>query len=432
MALLTKDLLINLLILIIMCFAANISVGYFEYDVWLKRRIHGLIGGLAIVISIALSVQIQPGYIFDLRQIPFILVGLMEGPLISVVLLVITIISRLFIGGLGIFPTIIVYSLLTLFIYKLGPYYSKGQFSQKLLISLSLSLFCSLSLLIYVQIVGQSIWVSKLWTGYIIIPSFGTILLLSISEWIKKYFFLKREIFKTEKIQLVSHLAASFGHEVRNPICVSKGFLQLLLEEKVSSNKRLEYTRIALDELAHAEKIINDYLSFAKPQIEKSENFDFKEEIKTVVGIVTPMANMNNIVLHFSNPSELLTSWILKGERNLLHQCLLNIFKNSIEAMPKGGVLKVELLASKKIIGVRISDTGIGMTKEQLRRLGEPYFSAKEKGTGLGMMTVYSIVKAMYGKIKIDSEIGKGTTITLLFPDASYEGLEENAKYRLL
>jgi two-component system sporulation sensor kinase B len=231
-----------------------------------------------------------------------------------------------------------------------------------------------------------------------------------------RYNMLKNELFKAEKAQVVSHLAASFGHEVRNPMTVSRGFLQLLLEEDVSFEKRIEYAGTALKELDHAENIIRSYLTFAKPQFKKKEIFDLREEMKEFINIILPLANMNNVHIDLIEQPDSNDRWNLEGERKLLHQCLLNICKNAIEAMPKGGSLKLELFSSKTFIGIHITDTGNGMTKEQITHLGEPYFSTKEKGTGLGMMVVYSIVKSMQGKIEITSETGKGTTITLSFP----------------
>jgi two-component system, sporulation sensor kinase B len=235
------------------------------------------------------------------------------------------------------------------------------------------------------------------------------------------------EIMNTEKSQIVSHLAASFGHEVRNPISVTRGFLQLLIEKELSSKKRIEYAKTALDELDHAEAIIQSYLAFAKPHIEKKESLDLIDEIKNVVEIILPMTNMNSVVMDLVLPTETPKQWIIEGNRNHFHQCLLNIFKNSIEAMTDGGILKLEIFSLDQDVCVRISDTGVGMTKNQIRRLGEPYFSTKEKGTGLGMMVVYSIFKAMNVKIEVESELGKGTTFTLLFPVTSYDRLEDEA-----
>jgi two-component system sporulation sensor kinase B len=409
-----------------MCFIANISIGYFEESPRLKKWVHAFIGGVAIVISLLFGNQIHNGIIFDLRQIPFIFVSLMEGPVVSFSLLGVLILTRLLIGGHGVLSTVIIYSLATLSIIKLGPVYLKGSFSRKLLICLSLSFFCSFFRLLYIQNFDNPFFRTKeLWLSYLLIPSIGTALLLSISEGIKKYFLLKKEIYKAEKAQVVSHLAASFGHEVRNPISVSRGFLQLLAEDDISSEKRRQYAKTAIDELDHAERIIHSYLTFAKPQFEKKEHLNFCEEINKAVEIVLPMAKMNHVTIDLVPFPELPKGCVLEGDRSHLHQCLLNLLKNAIEAMPNGGELKLAVFALEKTIGVRISDTGNGMTKDQLKRLGEPYFSTKEKGTGLGIMVVYSIVKAMHGKIDVESETGKGTTFTLMFPLISFPEIKK-------
>ncbi|WP_188624721.1 ATP-binding protein [Caldalkalibacillus thermarum] len=90
--------------------------------------------------------------------------------------------------------------------------------------------------------------------------------------------------------------------------------------------------------------------------------------------------------------------------------------KNGIEAIEQGGTLKVELKTKADQAVIKITDTGKGMSKEQVKRLGTPYYSIKNKGTGLGTMVVYSIMKVMRGEVKVDSELGKGTTFTLMIP----------------
>jgi two-component system, sporulation sensor kinase B len=107
----------------------------------------------------------------------------------------------------------------------------------------------------------------------------------------------------------------------------------------------------------------------------------------------------------------------IKGDRQRFRQCFINILKNAVEAMPNGGQLYIETHYSQDYVTICIRDTGIGMTSEQLERLGEPYYSTKGKnGTGLGMMVVYSIVRAMHGFIKVESELDAGTTFYIKFP----------------
>ncbi|UQX56761.1 HAMP domain-containing histidine kinase [Cytobacillus pseudoceanisediminis] len=167
-------------------------------------------------------------------------------------------------------------------------------------------------------------------------------------------------------------------------------------------------------ELESAEQVIQNYLTFSKPSLDKIEEINVKKELMQVMNILKPTANQNSVEInaHFA----LLGS--IKGDRQKFHQCFLNVIKNSIEAMPRGGQLYIETHYSSSQITIEIKDTGVGMTSDQLQRLGEPYYSTKgSKGTGLGMMVVFSIVRAMDGNVRVKSEVGKGTVFRFTFPN---------------
>ncbi|WP_144289495.1 sensor histidine kinase, partial [Domibacillus epiphyticus] len=106
----------------------------------------------------------------------------------------------------------------------------------------------------------------------------------------------------------------------------------------------------------------------------------------------------------------------ISGEAAKLHQCLINVIKNGIEAMPEGGQLSVSLKKLGSEAWLSVTDSGTGMSEEQLERLGTPFYTTKDKGTGLGTMVVYSIVRAMGGEIKVKSEENKGTSFTIALP----------------
>ncbi|OMP68343.1 hypothetical protein BTO28_02440 [Domibacillus epiphyticus] len=108
----------------------------------------------------------------------------------------------------------------------------------------------------------------------------------------------------------------------------------------------------------------------------------------------------------------------ISGEAAKLHQCLINVIKNGIEAMPEGGQLSVSLKKTGSKAVLSVTDSGTGMSEEQRERLGTPYYTTKDKGTGLGTMVVYSIVRAMGGEIKVKSEENKGTSFTIVLPIA--------------
>jgi len=187
-----------------------------------------------------------------------------------------------------------------------------------------------------------------------------------------------------------------------------------LLHEDIPVNKRVDYLNIAMRELDRAVEIISDYLTYAKPEAKGNEKINVYEEIHHAVKVITPLANMNTVQIELQRPDDEIP--FVLGERKLFEQCLMNILKNGVEAMPNGGTLQISLIYHEPIIQIDIRDTGEGMTEKQIQRLGEPYFTTKEKGTGLGMMVSFSIINRMNGKMSVRSEQGKGTCFSIELP----------------
>jgi two-component system sporulation sensor kinase B len=224
---------------------------------------------------------------------------------------------------------------------------------------------------------------------------------------------LLEKLMKAEKLKVVSHLAASISHEVRNPLTTCKGFLQLSHQEEISPHVK-NYIGTAIEELDRASNIINDYLTFAKPAPETMEEISVCDEIQNVVNILTPLANMNNVQLKCSEVDYVKCH--ISGDPKKLQQSLINIVKNGIESMTDGGVLEINLTSDHSSLRIEIRDEGKGMSQHQIKRLGEPYFTTKENGTGLGMMVSFSLIKGMGGQVNVDSEVGKWTLFSIEFP----------------
>ncbi|WP_310186934.1 ATP-binding protein [Bacillus sp. 3255] len=156
-------------------------------------------------------------------------------------------------------------------------------------------------------------------------------------------------------------------------------------------------------------------MAVAKPEPEKDELILINEEVHYVSQVLLTLANYHDVKIEVSLQH---SQMIIEGDRNKLRQSFINIGKNAIEAMANTGGL-LEITSSSGHGGsviVSFRDSGIGMTQEQIGRLGTPYFSSKEKGTGLGTMVSFSLIRAMKGKIRIDSEKGKGTVFEITFP----------------
>ncbi|MEH7303320.1 HAMP domain-containing sensor histidine kinase, partial [Neobacillus drentensis] len=223
----------------------------------------------------------------------------------------------------------------------------------------------------------------------------------------------RERFLQSERLNVVSELSASVSHEIRNPLTVTSGFLQLLSESKTINQEERRYVELSLQELNRAERIVSNYLSLAKPQSENMVYSDFREEAEYIKDLIIPYATMHQVEVQFCFNNTLKKRY----DKNQIQQCLINLLKNGIEAMKdKGGTLIIDIFQQKQNIVFKISDTGIGMTKEEILRLGKPYYSTKEEGTGLGMLMVYSTVNKVKGKIEVESEKGRGTTFLITIP----------------
>ncbi|MBD2844938.1 ATP-binding protein [Paenibacillus sp. IB182496] len=220
---------------------------------------------------------------------------------------------------------------------------------------------------------------------------------------------------RTEKMKIISDLAASVAHEVRNPLQVTRGFLQLLGERTDEQHQR--YLHMAVDELDRAAGIITDFLTFAKPELDEMRLLSLAEEMKQIEGMLAPLATMEGGALNINVPEHL----SFYGNATKFKQALINMIKNSIEAFRTDGVIDIWAYEDQGKVTIHIRDNGEGMTEEQLARLGEPYFSTKTKGTGLGLMVTFRIIELMQGIIEVHSRKGEGTEMIVRFPVAREE-----------
>ncbi|MGM7680516.1 ATP-binding protein [Cytobacillus sp. Hm23] len=224
---------------------------------------------------------------------------------------------------------------------------------------------------------------------------------------------LQKELQRAEKMNAIGQMAASVAHEIRNPMTVVKGFLQIFLANENIKSQEREFIHLMINELNRAETIINDYLSLAKPDVGECEEVNCSDIVKNVTDIVNSYALMKNNISIIEHVEEGL---YVKGNKGELKQVLLNIMKNGIEAMKAEGELSVTCVKDASYVRIEITDSGIGMTQDELDRLGTPFYSLKEKGTGIGLMVCYQIIEQMKGKIIVESVKNKGTTFSLFLP----------------
>ncbi|XEC96410.1 ATP-binding protein [Paenibacillus tarimensis] len=228
---------------------------------------------------------------------------------------------------------------------------------------------------------------------------------------------LLEELINAEKYQMIGQLAASISHEVRNPLTTTHGFLQLMGRSGLDGEQLERYRQHAMEGIEKANAIISDYLNYAKPVVEEARPIDVKQLIDDLASWIGPYSSFANIQLSIVHRSR--QSVYIMGESRKLQQCLINIMKNAVESMPQGGKITITTQLEEDSVQIAVQDTGIGMNEFQLRRIGMPFFTTKERGTGLGLMVVLNMIQAMDGKVKFDSKPDQGTTCTIHFKQCS-------------
>jgi len=218
---------------------------------------------------------------------------------------------------------------------------------------------------------------------------------------------------RSEKLSIVGELAAAVAHEVRNPLTSIKGFLQLL-QYKDSKDEEKQYYNIMLSEIERINLIVSEFMVLSKPQAITYQNENITSLLKDVITLLETIAIVKNIEVTKEFESDMI---LVKCEGNQIKQVFINIFKNAIEAVPDKGKIHIEVSHWKKeSVCIRFIDNGHGIPNDLLSRLGEPFYTTKEKGTGLGLMVSYKIIEDHRGSINIKSEMNKGTTVDIILP----------------
>lgn len=236
---------------------------------------------------------------------------------------------------------------------------------------------------------------------------------LKLSEDISKRKHAEELLRKTEMLSAVGQLAAGIAHEIRNPLTSLKGFTKLI---SAGAGSKDSYIEIMLDELNRIEEIVSELLVLAKPQAIDLVAKSIEPILQDVILLLDTQAILNNVEIASEIEADLPQVMCVE---NQLKQVFINLLKNAIEAMPSGGQIEVQaFLDDERNIVIRFLDNGPGIPAHKLAKLGEPFYSTKEKGTGLGLTVSYKIIENHDGTIHFESEEGAGTTVTITLPPA--------------
>ncbi|MCM3039444.1 HAMP domain-containing histidine kinase [Paenibacillus motobuensis] len=413
-----KDLLLDILDILfpLLLYQLVCITNYNFYKKDLRRQmLLGLCCGAAIVLSMLLPTNITNDFNSDLRTIPLIIAVLYGSNVGGTISFVLFFMCRYLIGLDNILVAFMTSLLICAAAYPFAAHFNKKSPQFRFIISILLTITA------FIVLWGGFILTNQMpesYSKFLILQVFilqlvtmcMAVLLMEVTI---KAICMQEQIIRTEKLNVTSQLAASVAHEIRSPLTSIKGFLQLSLRNAEGKNKK--YLEISMMELGRMEYIINNFLNYAKPQMESIGVFPVSEILFQIKDEMEPIARVNHVDLQMLAEEDL---WI-QADLSKIKQALTHIIRNSIDATSASkGQVSITAYRQYNQICIQIRDNGVGMSAEQLSILGAPFYSTKMNGTGLGLMVTFRIIQSIGGRVEFKSVKGEGTTALVTLPTA--------------
>jgi two-component system sporulation sensor kinase B len=365
----------------------------------------------SLFLTMAFPVTIAGDQSFDLKFIPVFVAYFYIHPAAGIITIIALIGFKAIFSAGSLLIMTINYSVIAVLFYLASKYYQKCSFRQKL--CLAAVFYVPITITRYLIFIQEGLYGDAIYLILFSIVSIVTIsMIIYLIEIDRLQAAMMEKLKSADKLNAISQLAASVAHEIRNPMTTVRGFLQILKDDQNLTSDQSTFISVSLDELDRTNHIINDFLSLARPDSSISGKVVLSATLFEVADFMRPYALMAKVEIK----TKISDGIFINGNRNELKQLFINLIKNSIEAMPDGGILEVSAFEKGSTAYIQIKDEGIGLSQKQLSMLGQPYYSTKTKGTGLGLMISFDIIKRMKGEYIIDSLENDGTTFTIIFP----------------
>jgi two-component system sensor histidine kinase HydH len=231
---------------------------------------------------------------------------------------------------------------------------------------------------------------------------------------------LQQEVERTKRLASLGSLAAGVAHEIRNPLSSVKGFATYFREKLKDNPQDRDTATTMIQEVERLDRVIGQLLEFARPSTLKIKAARVADLIQHSLKLIDGDARTKGVEVKSEVPSDLPD---IPMDADRMNQVLLNLYLNSLQAMDAGGILQVKVSRdnTKKLTTIVVADNGPGIDPANQERVFDPYFTTKPDGTGLGLAIVHKIIDAHSGSVKVRSNPGLGTTITLILPDGEEE-----------
>ncbi len=220
---------------------------------------------------------------------------------------------------------------------------------------------------------------------------------------------IEDQLRRADRLTALGELSAGMAHEIRNPLGSIRGTAEILRDAFPPENRYAEFSQILISEVDRLNKVLEDFLSFARPQNNEKNDFRPDQVLQEVLQLTQQPALKKQIAIHWEQQS--LPAAI--GDAAQFKQVFLNLVLNALQAMSSGGQLWIRTAVGQEQIEMAFQDTGPGIPDEYLDKVFNPFFTTKDEGTGLGLAITHRIVRNHYGQISVACPPEGGTVFTL-------------------
>lgn len=223
---------------------------------------------------------------------------------------------------------------------------------------------------------------------------------------------IEGQLRRADRLSALGELSAGMAHEIRNPLGSIKGTAEILRDGVAPDDPKLEFADILIKEVDRLNKVLEDFLRFARPEPVERGRFSPNNAITEVLELTKQQAIRNRVEIE----TDLAEDVEIPGRGEQIQQALLNLVLNALQAMPDGGRLKISSLIHANEVRLRVSDNGPGIAMEDRERIFNPFVTTRDTGTGLGLAITQRIVQSHDGHILLESTPGQGSSFTLCLP----------------
>ena len=407
-----RPLLINISMLFSVLFIWNMVMPFTRASsINLKEKIiYGVISSLMALLCMLFPLEKFGDTVFDLRVVPLILVTLYGGKLPGLICMMTISVTRTWMGGENAWVGVLIAIVGFLIAIGFMNYFQRSIRKWKGIIFTGILFIIS-----YIAIILIFLEPLKTYFYPIYFTSFAIayFIIFYLTERLVLINIQLQETVYLEKLSVAGKMAAAIAHEIRNPLTTVKGLLQFISSD-TADTKVQNYAPLMLEEIERTNKIITDYLMLIKPSKSDCEQVDLNKVVRDTVALTEVLASYYAVKIQYDEKGE----FHIWGNPQELKQCLINVIKNAIESIEGEGLIHVALQFGTKrgTVDIVIRDNGGGMSKEELEKIGLPFYTTKSKGTGLGTMITNRLIRNIGGRVNYTSILGEGTTVTITLP----------------